>query len=432
MEKQLKHADKKRIQCLIDGMNSFNSSPEYGTTRILFTEPEIKNREYVKKEMEKLGLTVTEDAIGNIFATLLGSEPDKAPVWTGSHIDTVPNSGKFDGMAGVVCGMEALRLIKESGLLHRRNLTVVVYTSEEPTRFGLSCLGSRAMAGELTLENTKKLQDKDGKSLYQVLNELNYNTEEFSDIQKSKGDVHAAVELHIEQNNRMEKERQSIGIVKKICAPSNYSVEVKGCQSHAGGTDMMDRKDAYAAGCEMSLLLEKLARECPSEYNTATIGKIEVIPGAVNVIPGLVRFSVDIRDCNMDTKQELIRAWKAGAEEIAQKRGVQMTVTEENNDIPLTCNEEIVEELRHICEDRGLSYGYHISGPYHDTLFVGRFTKAAMIFVPSKNGISHSPEEWTDYEQLAAGTDVLAEILLRLANEADGTEQSIGDKGERL
>lgn len=419
MEKAIKHADKKRIEHWIDGMNRFNSTPQYGTTRVLFTKSEIENREYVKEEMKKLGLTVTEDAIGNIFATLPGSEPDKAPVWTGSHIDTVLNAGKFDGMAGVVCGMEALRLIKESGLTHKRNLTVVVYTSEEPTRFGLSCLGSRAMAGELTLEDTKKLYDKDGKSLYQVLDELNYNLPDFSKIQKQKGDVYAAVELHIEQNNRMERNQESIGIVKKICAPSNYFVEVKGCQSHAGGTDMADRRDAYAAGCEMALLLEKLARECPSEYNTATIGKVEVFPGAVNVIPGLMRFWVDIRDCNMDTKQKLIEEWKKGAEAIAEMRGVELTVMEENHDVPLTCDESIVEKLRLICEEKGLPYGFHISGPYHDTLFTGRFTRAAMIFVPSKNGISHSPEEWTDYEELATGTDVLARILLQLANEPD-------------
>ena len=180
---------------------------------------------------------------------------------------------------------------------------------------------------------------------------------------------------------------------------------------------MTDRKDAYAASCEMALLLEKLAQECRSEYNTATIGKVEVIPGAVNVIPGLVRFSVDIRDCNMDTKQELINAWKMGAEEIALRRGVELTITEDNNDMPLTCDEEIVEMLQDICKEMKLSYGFHISGPYHDTLFVGRFTKAAMIFVPSKDGISHSPKEWTDYEQLAVGTQVLAEALIKLANE---------------
>lgn len=413
----LEHADKRRIERWIEGMNVFNSTPEYGTTRVLFTEPELANRAYVKGELEKLGLTVTEDAIGNIFAVLKGSDPGEAPVWTGSHIDTVLNAGKFDGMAGVVCGMEALRLIKKSNAHHKRNLAVVVYTSEEPTRFGLSCLGSRAMAGELTLRDAGALYDAGGRSLAQVLKELGYRPEDFPAVKKRKGDVYAAVELHIEQNNRLERSGQAIGIVKKICAPSNYTVTVRGCQSHAGGTDMKERKDAYAASCEMALLLEKLAQECKSEYNTATVGKVEVIPGAINVIPGLVRFSVDIRDCNMDTKQELIGAWKQGVEQIAKKRRVEVDITEENNDAPLTCDEDIVAKLQRICAEKELPYGFQISGPYHDTLFVGRFTKAAMLFVPSKNGISHSPEEWTDYGDLAAGTDVLAEVLLELANE---------------
>lgn len=413
----LEHADEKRIENWIEGMNAFNSTPEYGTTRVLFTEPELANRAYVKEEMEKLGLKVTEDAIGNIFAVLEGSDPTKAPVWTGSHIDTVLNAGKFDGMAGVVCGMEALRLIKKSKACHKRNLVVVIYTSEEPTRFGLSCLGSRAMAGELTLQDAAKLYDNEGKTLAQVLKELNYKPEDFSTVKKQKGDVYAAVELHIEQNNRLERNGQAIGIVKKICAPSNFTVEVRGCQSHAGGTDMKDRRDAYGASCEMALLLEKLAQECRSEYNTATVGRVEVIPGAINVIPGLVRFSVDIRDCNMDTKQELIMSWKDGIKQIAKKRHVEVDITEENNDEPLTCDENIVAKLQRICEEKKLPFGFQISGPYHDTLFVGRFTKAAMLFVPSKNGISHSPEEWTDYEELAVGTDVLAEVLLELANE---------------
>lgn len=413
----MEHADKRNIENWIDGMNAFNSTPECGTTRVLFTEPELANRAYVREEMEKLGLTVTEDAIGNICAVLEGSEPEKAPVWTGSHIDTVLNAGKFDGMAGVVCGMEALRIIKESNMPHKRNLAVVVYTSEEPTRFGLSCLGSRAMAGELTLEDAKRLYDGEGKSLSEVLAELGYKQEDFSAIRKQPGEVYAAVELHIEQNNRLERNGRTIGIVKKICAPSNYEVEVRGCQSHAGGTDMDDRRDAYAAGCEMALLLERLAKECPSEYNTATVGRVEVSPGAVNVIPGQVRFSVDIRDCNMDTKQDLIAAWQAGVREIAARREVEVVIAEENNDVPLTCDEGIAGMIEEVCENRNLSHDFLISGPYHDTLFVARFTRAAMIFVPSRNGISHSPEEWTDYEDLAAGTDVLAEVLLRLANE---------------
>lgn len=405
------------IQGWIEGMAAFNATPEYGTTRILFTKQELANRAYVKSEMRKLGLTVTEDAIGNIYATHKGTKPDLAPVWTGSHIDTVPNAGNFDGMAGVVCGLEAMRLFNESGISHKRDISVIVYTSEEPTRFGLSCLGSRAMSGDMLLEETKKIFDKSGRSLYDKLVELGYPVDEgYADILRKKGDVYAAVELHIEQNNRLEQMQIPIGIVKKICAPSNYIVEVTGVQSHAGGTDMTDRRDAFAAVCEMETVLEKLARECPSEYNTATIGHLEVLPNAINVIPGKVTFTIDIRDCNWHTKQTLIEAFQTEFQRIADDRGVSISIHEDNNDAPFTCSERIISLIEESCKNQQLAYTKLISGPYHDTLFVGRFAPAAMIFVPSKNGISHSPEEWTDYVQLAKGADVLAETLLKLSN----------------
>lgn len=415
----LEKAKADNIQNWLETINTYNSTPEFGTTRVLFTEPETSAREYVKDEMRKLGLEVREDSIGNIFGTLEGSKPELSPVWTGSHIDTVLNAGMFDGMAGVAGGMEALRLIKESGVKFDRSIEVVVYTSEEPTRFGLCCLGSRAMAGRLTLEDAKKLQDKDGKNLESVLRRLGYNLGKFEDIPVKKGEVFAAVELHIEQNNKLEKKGLPVGIVKTICAPTNFLVEVTGCQSHAGGTSMEDRRDAYAASCEIALILEDLALKCNSEYNTATVGKVEVIPNAVNVIPGKVRFSIDIRDCEFETKVQLIEELKKEIKKIEEKRGVQVKLINENDDVPMKCDPAILDILRNSCEEKDISYDFMISGAYHDSMFVGEFAPVAMIFVPSKNGISHSPEEWTDYKDIALGVDVLAKSLLDLANKKE-------------
>lgn len=412
----LKKANAENIQNWLEKINTYNSTPEFGTTRVLFTECEVAAREYVKNEMKKLGLIVREDSIGNIFGTLVGNKPELPPVWTGSHIDTVLNAGMFDGMAGVVGGMEALRLIKESGVKFDRNIEVVVYTSEEPTRFGLCCLGSRAMAGHLTLDDAKKLKDESEKTLESVLQELGYDLNKFEDIQVKKGQVFGAIELHIEQNNKLEKKGLPVGIVKTICAPTNYSVEVTGCQSHAGGTSMEDRRDAYVASCEIALILEKLALKCNSEYNTATVGRVEVIPNAVNVIPGKVKFSIDIRDCEFETKMELINELKKEIKKIEEKREVKVNLINENNDIPMKCDPTIVDILKKSCEEKNISYDMMISGAYHDSMFVGEFTPVAMIFVPSKNGISHSPEEWTDYKDIALGVDVLAKSLLELSN----------------
>lgn len=410
-------SDVKRIEKELRELNEFNSTPGFGTTRVLFTEPELKGREYVKGIMKDAGLEVTEDSIGNVFGCLKGTDPSLAPVWTGSHIDTVLNAGMFDGMAGVIGGIEALRMIKESGAGHKRDICAIIYTSEEPTRFELSCLGSRAMAGELSVEDTKNVHDKDDKTLYEVLNELGYDLSEFHRIKRSKGDVYAAVEMHIEQSSKLENDHKQLGIVKAICAPSNYDIIVKGVQSHAGGTSMEDRHDAYMAACDIALRLEKLAREnTASEYTTATIGRVATVPGSVNVIPGECRFSVDIRDTDADSKKQLMKNLVSQFPDIEKERGVTIDIVTYNEDIPVKCDRDIMDIIRKHMENSGAEYEYLLSGPYHDSLFVEHFAPVAMIFVPSKNGISHSPEEWTDFEDIAAGTDVLAETLLELAN----------------
>ncbi len=413
----IEKANQDNIERMIRNIDRFQTGEGEGTTRVLFTEPELKAREYVKSEMKALGLEVREDAIGNIFATLKGSEPELAPVWTGSHIDTVLNAGIFDGMAGVVCGLEAIRLIKENGIQNKRDISVIVYTSEEPTRFGLSCLGSRALAGVLSLEDTKELVDKDGKSLYVLLEELGYNHNDFCDIMKTKGDVYASVELHIEQNARLERANIPIGIVKGICAPTNFNVSIKGVQGHAGGMPMDERKDAFMAAAELSVSLEAAARKSTSEYLTATVGKVNVFPNTVNVIPGNTEMTVDIRSIDMSAKDALVETLKYEAARIEKARGVEINLQMENHDIPLKCDEKIMAIEREVCDRLNIKCMDMISGPYHDTLFVGKFAPAAMIFVPSKNGISHSKDEWTDFSQLAVGTDVLAETLLELSNQ---------------
>ena len=401
----------------LETINTFNSTPDFGTTRVLFTDEEVKAREYVKSEMRKLNLQVHEDAIGNIFGVLKGTRPELPPVWTGSHIDTVLNAGMFDGMSGVVAGLEAVRLIQVNKLKHERNIVVVVYTSEEPTRFKVGCLGSRAMAGKLDAEAAKKLVDDGGNALYDVLQKLGFPVQDFDKVPVKKGSVYAAVELHIDQNGVLEKAGKPIGIVKTICAPSVFDVEVIGRQSHAGGTTMEDRQDAFMATAEIALALEQLGRTSQSEYTTVTIGRVQVIPNAVNVIPGKVVFSIDIRDCDYDYKNDLIAKLKNRIKEIADKRNVKVNLTQYNNDYPMKCDENIIKKLENACEKENTPYIKTISGAFHDSMLVGEFAPVAMIFVPSKNGISHSPEEWTNFADIAAGTDVLADTLIELANE---------------
>lgn len=410
-------ADVNNIRRMIEGLAEFNSTPGQGTTRVLFTEPELKAREYMKSEMSELGLKVSEDGAGNIFAVLEGTEPSLPPVWTGSHIDTVLNAGNFDGMAGVVCGLEAVRLIQQESIKPKRSINVIIYTSEEPTRFGISCLGSRALAGVLDAEGMKKLTDKDGNTIYDVLNSLGFDTSRIKEDIRKTGDVYASVELHIEQNRHLYDAGIPVGLVRAICAPTIYEATATGCQSHAGGTSMADRRDAFAAVCEFEMALERLARTSQGEYVTATVGYVDVFPGAVNVISGLVNFSVDIRSSDMEAKELLMAKLEKERVRIEKERNVKIELKLQNHDVPLRCDERILDKLRNACDKNGIKYMELISGPYHDSLFVGRFAPTAMIFVPSRNGISHSADEWTDYEYLGQGTEVLADTLYQLADE---------------
>lgn len=413
----LNKASIKNIRTDLKNMNQFNSSPGEGITRVLFTAEELEGRNYIKSRMSELGLSVREDAIGNIYGKLKGINSELSPVWTGSHIDTVLHGGEFDGTAGVIGGMEALRLIKESGIPHLRDIEVVIFTSEEPTRFGMGCLGSRALAGVLTLEETKTLLDQDGISLYSILKDLNYNFSKFSEIKKDKGDVYGFVELHIEQGVVLESLGIKTGIVTTISAPTDMQVKVKGTQGHAGATPMHLRADALTASAKIILELEELARASTDPSTVATVGVVKVYPGASNVIPGEVDFTIDIRSSDFDAKNIILDKLKHNIEQISLSRGVKISTETLCHDHPIKADKHIVETIESVCGKMNIEYNLMVSGAYHDSMLVGQFAPFGMIFVPSKGGISHDKNEWSDYEDIATGVDVLTKALLLLSNE---------------
>lgn len=408
-----------KIRNGIERLNDFNSTKEegQGTTRVLFTKVELEARAFIKNLMTENGLQVEEDAIGNIFGILQGDEPKLPCVWSGSHIDTVYNAGMFDGMAGVIAAIEALRLIKESGKNLKRTLKAVVFTSEEPTRFGLSCLGSRTMAGHLKRKDLSGLKDKQGKSLEQILMELNYDLESFHEIEKSSEEVYASIELHIEQGAVLEKKGLPIGVVESICAPTNITVRVIGVQEHAGSTPMAIRHDALVASSELVIWLESLIKSFGGKHTVGTIGHMEVFPNAENVIPGEVRFTIDIRDSIMENKEVILKKIIGLFHEIEKNRGVEIEYSIRNHDRPRHCSENVNQIIRSVCDNEGIPYHSMVSGAYHDSIFVSEFAPTAMIFVPSRDGISHHHLEWTDYEDIKKGTDILAKSLLRLSNQ---------------
>ena len=415
----LTKANEERIRTELEELAGFDSSSQEqpGITRMLFTDEELKAREYIKDLMRDIGLEVTEDAIGNIFGTLPGEDASVAPVWSGSHIDTVINAGKYDGTVGVIGAIEACRMIQEAGASHKRPITVIVYTSEEPTRFGAGCIGSRAMAGHLTLDGTKELFDDNGISLYHELERLGYTKKDFAAVRKSPGDVYANIELHIEQASVLEQLNLPIGVVTGICAPTYIHVTLHGEQKHAGSTPMNVRLDVVPAAAEIILKLESLARSYGNTHTVATVGKINVFPNASNVIAGEVSFTIDIRDIDEDVKTEITDSICRYIDTVAALRHLSAVHSVDTDDLPHHSDPRLVKLLAECCEELKLPCHEMTSGAYHDSLLVAEFAPMAMIFVPSRDGISHDPAEYTSIEQIAAGVDVLAAALLRLANE---------------
>jgi len=413
----LGEANLSRVRQELNQLKTFDSGiAQEGTTRTLLTDVELQAREYVKSLMTDAGMTVEEDAISNIIGTLPGTEPDLAPVWSGSHIDTVLNAGMYDGMVGVIGALEACRMIREAGAPHRRSISALVFASEEPTRFGIGCIGSRTMANHMTLEDTRSLVDGNGISLYQELERLGYTKKDFSSVYKKPGDVFASVELHIEQAPVLEQLHCPIGIVEGICAPSYIQVSVVGQQKHAGSTPMNSRLDPVPAAAEIIQEIETMVRAYGNSYTVATVGKLSVFPNASNVIAGSVDFSVDIRALDESVKKELTERICAYIDTIGKLRGLTVQHKVTTDDIPRRSDARVVSVLQSCCDKRGIQAHSMVSGAYHDSLLIAEFAPMAMIFVPSRDGISHDPREYTSMEDICRGVDVLADSLLTLSN----------------
>ena len=320
----------------------------------------------------------------------VGAEHELTPVGTGSHIDAIPQAGMYDGTVGVLGGLEAMRALRESGFQPRRSIELLLLTSEEPTRFGIGCLGSRLLSGVLSPERAK--------SYY-----------------------HAWVELHIEQGPLLERGRVPIGMVTSIAAPAGYRFTIDGFGGHAGALLMPDRRDALCAAAELILSIERhtlAANQASGGADTvATVGALEISPGNVNSVPGRVVLQLDIRDIDPMRREGVMRAVRAEIKEVQQRRGV--TIREEcvNADAPTTCSTEIVATIAQVCAERGIAPQGMVSRAYHDSSFIALIAPVAMIFIPCRAGVSHKPDEFAAPEDIARGAAILAETLARLAME---------------
>ena len=406
--------DSERLRAEIEELASISDAEPPAVTRILFTPADLKARAWMIERCRAAGLSVRQDAIGNTFARWNGSEPDAPVVGTGSHIDAIPNAGKYDGVVGVLGGLEAIRALQAGGYRPKHPIELLILTAEEPTRFGIGCLGSRLLSGTLSPDAARKLRDKNDESVEDV-RRLAGMQGELEEVILPTSYYKAFAELHIEQGPILEREMVPLGVVTKIAAPASARITIEGAGGHAGGVLMPDRRDALCAGAELILAIEKAARTSGSTDTVATVGMCDVFPGAVNSVPSRVRLSVDIRDTNSWRRDSAMKSIELAAQEISTRRHVQIRTELLNADAPADCDPAVVETLSRACQKHELKFLPMISRAYHDSLFISRIAPVAMLFIPCRNGYSHRPDEYASIEDIARGSLVLAEILASLA-----------------
>ncbi|HTW78321.1 MAG TPA: M20 family metallo-hydrolase [Terracidiphilus sp.] len=383
-------------------------------TRIVFSEADMRARAYVRELCEEAGLAISNDSIGNTFARWIGSEPDLAPIGTGSHIDAIPNAGLYDGCVGVLGGLEAIRVLQQLGFKPRRSIELVIFTAEEPTRFGIGCLGSRMMANVLTPAQARALRDKDGRGVEELRAQAGF-TGALESVAVAPGRFHKFVELHIEQGPYLEKGGFDVGLVTHIAAPASQRIVIEGEGGHAGGKLMPGRKDALAAAAELILALEVAAKSTGVIDTVGTVGVCEVFPGAVNSIPSRVVITTDVRDIDRARRDGVLDALKAASDEVAARRGVRIATELINADPPTICDAEILGALEESAVAAGKKFKRMVARAYHDSSFVSCFAPTAMLFIPCRGGVSHRPDEYASPEWIGGGVHVLSRTLAMLA-----------------
>jgi ureidoglycolate amidohydrolase len=407
--------DAHRVLEELQTLATFSDAPSPAVTRVVFTPPDLEARVWLKDLCANAGLEVREDAVGNMFSRWPGSDANAPAVATGSHMDAIPNAGRYDGTVGVLGALEAIRCLQSGGFQPRLPIELILFTSEEPTRFGIGCLGSRLLSGTLSPVRAAALRDADGRMLDEVRRGANFNGA-LTSVRLPDGHYHAFVELHIEQGPILEQQNTTIGIVTHIAAPASLRISIRGEGGHAGGVLMPDRRDPFLGAAEIALAVESAALTTGSHDSVATTGVCQVFPGAVNSIPSLVRLEIDVRDTNLERRNAMVDAITSAYEAIGAKRHLEVTKEMLNADAPGECHPLVVEAIVRGCQATIQSFTRLVSRAYHDALFMSRIAPTGMIFIPCRGGVSHRPDEYASPEDIVSGISVLAHTLAELSS----------------
>jgi hydantoinase/carbamoylase family amidase len=386
------------------------ATPEGGITRVAFSPPLAEVTDWVAGQLAELGLVPRTDAAGNLIAEW--EAPAGPAVMTASHLDTVPNGGAFDGALGVLCGLEAIRALRREGFEPARPIWVGAFMDEEGTRFGNALFGSRCFCGE-DIEGALDQADADGRTLREVMTEQGLAPDRLAEANRV-GEVGAYLELHVEQGPVLWERGERLGVVQAIAGVLGLRVQVDGEANHAGTTPMEMRRDALAAAARMVLAIRRRASEDPAMR--ATVGRVELSPGATNVIPGRCRFTVDMRIAD-PAHVEAGEAWlRQTVRDLAAEERVSATVVRDYALAPAAMDADVTAAIDAAARAEDVEPLAMVSGAGHDAMVVARHAPAGMLFVPSRDGLSHSPREWSALEDCELGARVLAGALRRLAS----------------
>jgi N-carbamoyl-L-amino-acid hydrolase len=405
-----------RLMSELHSLAEISDAPEPPptVTRIVFGAADQRARQMLAGSFANAGLSTRVDAMGNTFACWEGTDSSAPAVGTGSHIDAIPHAGMYDGTVGVLGGLEAIRALQRSGFRPKRSIELILFTSEEPTRFGIGCIGSRTMSGCLTPVELLELRGENGAGIEQLRQAAGF-TGELREIALSAGYYDAFVELHIEQGPNLESMGLPIGVVTAIAAPATVEVTLTGEGGHAGAVLMPQRRDALAAAAEMIVAIESLAKKSRSQDLVATIGWLQVHPGAANSIANRVQFKIDIRDIDWANRDVVLESMQTAVDDIASMRSVAIDWRILNADPPASTDPRIVSAIERSADTLGLGWQSMISRAYHDSLFMARLAPTGMIFIPCRGGVSHRPDEYSSPEEIRAGVETLALTLAELA-----------------
>ncbi len=402
-----------RLQAHFEAMSEIGKIGETGTCRPTLTPIEKQAFELASGWMQAAGMTTRIDHFGNLIGRLQGGDPTLPVLMMGSHLDSQPYGGRFDGVAGVLCAIEAVTVLAEQNIVPKRSIEVVSFADEEGWRFNKGLFGSRGILNKLE-EGELQRTDKDGITREQALHDFGCDPSKFQESVYPQGSIYCFLELHIEQGPVLDMANQPLGVVSGISGPLWLTVKLKGMAGHTGSVPMAIRKDALLGAAEIIVAVNKIATQVPGAPTVGTVGTITVFPASRNIIPEEVTFTVDLRDIDLERRNRYEKQLREEIETITKKHSLTYSITEDTNSEPRYCAPWIKEIIHEECKAAGVDAPELMSGPFHDAMALSYACDYGMIFVRCKDGISHNPLEFASYEDLALGAAVLYGTMFKL------------------